>query len=701
MPPPAQDCSASASPPRPAGEAAPLVNRLGAETSPYLLQHKDNPVAWQPWGPEAFATARRTNTPVLLSVGYAACHWCHVMAHESFEDEAVAALMNEHFVNIKVDREERPDVDTIYQQAVALLGEPGGWPLTVFLTPEGEPFWGGTYFPPAPRFGRPGFPQVLQRIAEVYAHEPDSVGRNVSTLKAALHRLAQTRPGGALPLAAADRAAEALLHEIDPVEGGLGRAPKFPQPAILKLLWRAWKRTGAEPCREAVELTLAKMCQGGIYDHLGGGFARYSVDARWLVPHFEKMLYDNAQLLDLLTWAWQDGAEPLYAQRARETVAWALREMIADADGSGRAPTGAFASTLDADSEGEEGKFYVWTEAEIDAGLGEDAPLFKAAYDVSPAGNWEGKTILNRSHEPALRPPAEEAKLAELRAVLFAARERRVRPAWDDKVLADWNGLMIAALARAAPVFDEPAWLSAAETAFAFVVERMSENGRLRHAWRHGRLNHPATLDDYANMCEAALALAEAGGDGAYIEQAQAWADVVERHYRDAAGGGYFLTADDADALIVRAKSAHDGATPSGNATMAGVLARLHYLSGRDCYRERAEAVIAAFSGEVPRGFAALATLINGNELLHRAVQVVIVGERTAADTRALVQAVHRVCLPDRVVQVLAPSAELPASHPAAGKGRVDGRASAYVCRGPSCSLPLSDPQELSRALSG
>ena len=678
-----------------------LANRLGEETSPYLLQHRDNPVAWQAWGPDAFEMARRSHKPVLLSVGYAACHWCHVMAHESFENPAIAAQMNELFVSIKVDREERPDVDSIYQQAVALLGEQGGWPLTVFLTPDGEPFWGGTYFPPEPRFGRPGFPQVLARLAQVYAEDPDGIAKNVAALTSALAGLSRNTGGGAIPPAAADQAAARLVQEIDPVEGGLGRAPKFPQPAILKLLWRAWKRGGEARHRDAVELTLTKMCQGGIYDHLGGGFARYSVDDRWLVPHFEKMLYDNAQMLDLLTWAWQDGGDPLYAARARETVDWVLREMIADSDGSGATPSGAFASTLDADSEGEEGKFYVWTAAEIDALLGDDAAPFKQAYDVTPAGNWEGKTILNRSRDPALKDAATEAKLAEGRARLLAARATRVRPGWDDKVLADWNGLMIAALARAAPVFGAPAWLAAAETAFAFVVENMTEGGRLTHSWRHGRPAHPATLDDYAQMCEAALALAEATGTRGYLDQAEAWTQVLDRHYWDAETGGYFLSADDTQGLIVRPKTAHDNAAPSGNGTMAGVHARLFYLTGKDAQRERAEATVAAFSGEFQRSFSALSTLLNSNELLHRAVQIVVFGPRADAGTEGLLGAIHRICLPDRVLQLCEPGAEMADSHPAAAKGPVDGKATAYVCRGPTCSLPLTDPAELRRALAG
>jgi uncharacterized protein YyaL (SSP411 family) len=693
--------------PPPLPTNSPLTNRLGEEISPYLQQHKDNPVAWQAWGEEAFAAAKRENKSILLSVGYAACHWCHVMAHESFEDPAIAASMNELFVNIKVDREERPDIDAIYQQALALLGQQGGWPLTMFLTPEGGPFWGGTYFPPEARFGRPGFPDILARIAALYRDDGERVRQNVAAIQEALDKLSTNAPAGPIAPEVIDKVAAHLVRQIDPAEGGLGDAPKFPQAPALKQLWRAWKRSRAAPYRDAVELTLRKMCEGGIYDHLGGGFARYTVDNRWLVPHFEKMLYDNAQIIDLLSWTWQDSRAPLYARRVRETVEWVLREMIADGDGSGRdptgSPTGAFASALDADSEGEEGRFYVWSEAEIDTVLGDDAAAFKRVYDVTPGGNWEGQTILNRSRTPVLDAAAaddEEQRMAPLRQALLAARGNRVRPTWDDKVLADWNGLMIAALADAAAIFDRPDWLAAAARAFAFVQNNMGDGSRLCHAWRHGRARHAGLLDDYANMAAAALALAEATGRSAYVARAEIWVDVLDRHFWDAAGGGYFQTPDDGEALIVRAKSAYDSAVPAGNGIMLGVLARLYYLTGADRYGDRAEALCAAFSGELARNPLPLSTFLNGSELLQRAVQIVVVGARESDDTQALLRAIYGVCVPSRVLQVIAPGQSLPATHPAAGKDQLDGRATAYVCRGPSCSLPLTDAEELATALS-
>jgi uncharacterized protein YyaL (SSP411 family) len=667
-------------------------NLLGRETSPYLLQHKDNPVHWQPWGPEALARAKAENKPILLSIGYAACHWCHVMAHESFEDEFTAALMNELFINIKVDREERPDLDQIYQNALQLLGEQGGWPLTMFLTPDGAPFWGGTYFPPTARFGRPGFRDLLNAVASAYHGDPEKVQKNVSAIADALKRMAEPQGGGTLPPDLTRKAAERLVQEVDPHWGGIGGAPKFPQVPIFQLLWRAGKATHDETLRNAVTLTLTRMAQGGIYDHLGGGFARYSVDAEWLVPHFEKMLYDNAALLELMTTVWQDTRAPLFELRIRETVGWVLREMVAEG--------GGFAASLDADSEGEEGKFYVWTEAEIDAELpAELAPTFKRAYDVTAEGNWEGKTILHRNRAPDPGDAESEAKLAEARRILFGQRGGRVRPGWDDKVLADWNGLMIAALANAGAVFADPSWIEAGERAFAFVRERMSEGDRLRHSWRLGRARHPATLDDYAEMSRAALALLEATSKRSYLEQARTWVAVLDRHFWDGANGGYFFTADDTADVIQRAKNANDHATPSGNGTMVEVLARLYFLTGEDRFRTQAEAIIAAFSGAILRSVFPFAALINATDFLRNATQIVLVGASGDPAVEELARQVYARSLPNRLVMRIAPEDQLPQSHPASGKGLVKGKAAAYICRGQTCSLPITEPAALMKAL--
>jgi uncharacterized protein YyaL (SSP411 family) len=663
-------------------------NRLGEETSPYLLQHKDNPVHWQPWGAETLAAAQASDKPILLSIGYAACHWCHVMAHECFEDPLIAAMMNAGFVSIKVDREERPDLDQVYQHALALMGEQGGWPLTMFLTPDGLPFFGGTYFPPGPGYGRPGFPQVLQAISNAYAKDRDKVTQNTGAVREALQRLGQPARGGAILPEQLDRIAERLLQGVDTVHGGIGTAPRFPQCGIFELLWRAWKRTGTEAYRDAVLKALDAMCQGGIYDHLGGGFSRYSTDARWLVPHFEKMLYDNAELIDLLTLVWQDTCNPLYRQRVEETVGWVEREM--------RLPEGGFASSLDADSEHEEGKFYVWSQAEIDALLGPDTALFKRYYDVSAEGNWEGHTILNRLGQPALADAATEAALARCRALLLAARTGRVRPGLDDKVLADWNGLMIAALADAGLVFGRADWVGLARAAFDFVCHPMSvPGGRLWHSWRAGRARHPASVDDYANLCRAGLALYEATGEAHFLAWVRGWAAALDAHYWDAEGGGYFFAAHDTEGLIARAKTAADAAVPAGNGTMVGVLTRLALLTGEDAYQRRAEAIVETFSGEVGRNFFPLATLLNSAEVLARPLQIVLVGEPGDAGLAALRRAVYEVSLPNRVVLAIPPGFALPPTHPAHGKGLVGGAPTAYVCEGPVCSLPLTDPAAL------
>jgi uncharacterized protein YyaL (SSP411 family) len=670
-----------------------MPNLLSHETSPYLLQHADNPVDWRPWGPDALAAAKAADRPVLLSVGYAACHWCHVMAHESFENADIAALMNELFVNVKVDREERPDIDTIYQHALMMLGQQGGWPLTMFLTPDGEPFWGGTYFPATSRYGRPGFPDVLRTISEYWRDKQDAVAKNVGALRDALGNMARSDAGGAVSVAAVDGAAARLADEFDMVNGGIGTAPKFPHPSIMQMMWRSHLRTGAAKPRDAVLVTLDRMSEGGIYDHLGGGYARYSTDAVWLAPHFEKMLYDNAQMIDCLAEAWRVTGDALFEARIRETIGWVLREMIADG--------GGFAATLDADSEGEEGKYYVWDAAEIGARLGADAELFGRVYDVTPGGNWEHKTILNRTNWRGALSGDEADMLARCRETLFAARETRVRPGWDDKVLADWNGLMIAALVNAGAVFGEPGWIGAAETAFRFVTGAMMPDGRLRHSFRDGRSAHAATCDDYANMIRAALALFEATGGAEYLDAARDMVVTLDAHYRDADGGGYFLTADDAEALIVRTKSADDHATPAGNGVLVEALGRLWLLTGDESYRDRADAVIAAFSGAVEKNFFPLTTLMTGAAFLQTARQIVIAGVRGEAETDALLAAAFRAAPPDRVIQVVDDADALPASHPARGKGRVGGRAAAYVCVGPSCSLPVTDPAALGTALEG
>jgi uncharacterized protein YyaL (SSP411 family) len=666
-------------------------NRLGAETSPYLLQHADNPVDWRPWGAEALAEAAATNRPILLSIGYAACHWCHVMAHESFEDADTAALMNRLFVPIKVDREERPDIDHLYMNALHALGEQGGWPLTMFAAPDGSPFWGGTYFPPEPRWGRPSFRQVLMGIAKAWADGDDLVTHNTAALRRALDAMAEARPGAGIAPADLDRAAATLLRLTDPEQGGLRGAPKFPNPPIFRFLWQNDFRTGGAAAHAALHLLLRRMSEGGIYDHLGGGYARYATDAIWLVPHFEKMLYDNAQLLELLAFAHADAPDPLYAARAAETVGWLERDMSAAG--------AAFAASEDADSEGEEGRFYVWTEAEVDDLLGTEAAAFKRAYDVTADGNWEGHTILRRVTPPGT--PEQEDALEGARAVLFAARAGRIRPGRDDKVLADWNGLAIAGLVRAASVFGRPDWLARAGAAFDAVTDCLgTEDGRIRHAWRLGRVTAAGMLEDQAAMARAALALHEATGDPARLAQAVRLAEATVAHFADPVGG-YFATADDADDVpLVRSRNAGDNATPAGNGLIAEVFARLHHLTGEAEWRRRAEGVFTAFSG-VPDQLAGMPSLLAAADLLEEGASVVIAG--APAHPLAAELAAVALAAPDPAVVVLrvADAAALPPSHPAHGKPPGVAGAAAFVCRRGACSLPVSDAVALAAMLRG
>ncbi len=657
-------------------------NRLKYETSPYLLQHKDNPVHWWAWGPEALAEAKKSGKPILLSVGYAACHWCHVMAHESFEDEATAQVMNDLFVNIKVDREERPDIDAIYMGALHRLGEQGGWPLTMFLDSDARPFWGGTYFPKHARFGRPAFVTVLLRLAEAYQSQPDDVKNNAEAILASLADESKSAAGAGLPdddlvMTLVDR----LAGAVDKVHGGLNGAPKFPQWTVFWLLWRGAIRYGDGAAKQAVITTLTHICQGGIYDHLGGGFARYSVDERWLVPHFEKMLYDNALLIDLMTEVWRETQSPLLAQRIAETVNWLEREMIGEG--------GGFAASLDADSEGEEGKFYVWSREEIESVLGpKDATTFCTAYGVTAGGNFEGSNILNRLDPITLGAAGEEVRLAVMRSKLLEARAARVRPGWDDKILADWNGLTIAALVRASVVFQKPDWLGLAVRAFDGVTSKLAASGhRLFHAFRAGQAKAPATASDYANMIWAALRLFEATGEAFYLKQAEAWTSVLDTHYRDATSGGYFTAADDTTDVIVRMKPGQDDAAPSANAIQLSNLLKLAAMTGSDAYASSAEALLKAFAGAIagsPVGHCGLLAASLDRDSL---VEIVV----TSAE---LEKAACSVSVPGCVQFALSIGTQINlASLPTEQISTETPKA--YVCVGQVCGAPVSDPVQL------
>jgi len=662
-------------------------NRLAAATSPYLLQHKHNPVDWWQWGPEALAEAKRSNRPIMLSVGYAACHWCHVMAHESFEDEATAKVMNEFFVNIKVDREERPDIDQIYMNALHLLGEQGGWPLTMFLTPAGEPVWGGTYFPNVSKFGRPAFTDILREVSRMFREEPAKIEQNRAALLARLTDKARPVGKVTIGLRELDAAAKQLGNMFDSVHGGLRGAPKFPQPAILEMLWRAGLRSGDVKFFETVEHSLERMSEGGIYDHLGGGFSRYSVDERWLVPHFEKMLYDNAQLLELLALAFQRGRNQLFRTRARETVEWLKREMTT-ADG-------AFAASLDADSEGEEGKFYVWRKNEIIELLGRQAGEFFAHhYDVTDNGNFEGHNILNRL-TGVEHSPADEAQLSALRDMLLDARAARVRPGLDDKVLADWNGLMIAALVNAGLIFDEPDWIVLAKRAFDFIAKTMTKGDRLGHSYRAGKLLFPGLASDFAAMIRAALALHEATGGRGLLEQALLWQRALDASYADRDTGGYYWSADDARDLLLRPHSTSDDATPNPNAVAAQNLVRLAVLSGDDKWRDKADRLLEGILSTAERNLFGHVALLNALDLRLRGTEIIVTG--TQSD--ALIDAALKLTFTNRIVLRAPSAAALPVAHAARDKIAAAPGGAAFVCMGERCSLPVTSAEKIAEAV--
>jgi len=667
------------------------MNLLQDETSPYLRQHKDNPVHWMPWGDAAFKRAREENKPVLLSVGYAACHWCHVMAHESFEDADTADLMNRSFINIKLDREERPDLDALYQGALSLMGKQGGWPLTMFLTPDGEPFWGGTYFPPQPRYGMPSFREILRGVSESYVSDRDKVSHNVKSVMAALGKINTSQRGALLSREALDKVSGYFLSLIDPANGGIGEAPKFPCLPIMNLLWGAYIRTGNEAYKAAVIHSLTQMCQGGIYDHIGGGFSRYSVDAEWLVPHFEKMLYDNAQFVSLLTEVYRETGHPLFKDRIEETIAWVQQDLSIR-----NHSTTAFATSLDADSEGVEGKYYVWTAAEIDKILGADAEAFKKAYDVTAFGNWEHVNILNRLTNPDYGRAEEERQLGLWREKVRAARDQRIPPMLDNKVLADNNGLMIGALAKAGFALERPDWIEVAENAFRFVTAHMMDkDGHLSHSWCDGTAKHAGLLEDYANMADAALALYDVTQNTTYQTQALGWIAILNDEFHDKDHGGYFMSPKITDAVI-RPKSAHDHAAPAGNGTMVGVLSKLSLLTGNQSYADHARETAEAFCGELAHHFFPFATLLNSSDILMNPISLVIIGP---PDDTTFDDALRHVSLPGMIKTILSENNILPPLHPAFGKTAVNGKPTAYVCFGQQCLQPVTTAGELEELL--
>lgn len=705
----------------------PEGNRLAQASSPYLLQHAQNPVDWYPWGDEALARARAEDRLLLVSIGYSACHWCHVMAHESFEDPEIARLMNELFVCIKVDREERPDVDDVCMSALHVMGVPGGWPLNVFLTPDLKPFFGGTYFPPSPRYGRIGWPDLLLRVAELWRERRDDVLAQSRELSSALAELAQFAPAQELPEAELfEEASRQLQHRFDAGHGGFGSAPKFPPHEALAFLLRRHVRSGAPRELEIVTQTLEQMASGGIYDHLAGGFHRYSVDEKWLVPHFEKMLYDNAQLARIYIEAFQLTGESEFARVARETLD-ALLHTMTDSGG-------AFWSATDADSEGREGAYFVWTRTQIDRVLGEDAALFRRAYGVTEQGNFqdphhprrptdEGENVLHRAIGAAqlaeeFRLPTQEAeaRLAAARRSLLEARGRREPPGLDDKIVTSWCGLAVAAMALGGRVFEEKHYVDAAIRAARFLDETMRrpEDGRLLRSWRKGRASGIAFLEDYAFFAEGAIELYVATFDPAHLGLAQRLVDQMNEFHADDEAGGWFHSAIDAPWFVTRGKSPVDSSTPSANAVAARVCLRLAKYLGDGALRERAERALLVF-GEAMRNSpgATLGLLGALDLLLHDDGEIALVGDLQSSATQQLFRPVVRAYLPGTALAHRPVSTDpsrgeaVPSTDAYRGetvpwlrdKVAVAGRGTIYMCEGSVCSAPLGEVDDLVREL--
>jgi uncharacterized protein len=673
------------------GYCQPVANRLAQETSPYLLQHRDNPVDWYPWGEEALARARTEDRPILLSIGYSACHWCHVMERESFEDAETAAYMNEHFVNVKVDREERPDVDAIYMEAVQSISGQGGWPLTAFLDPEGVPFYGGTYFPPDEGRGMPSFRMVMEAVVEAFAGRREEIRARSPEMRAHLGAIGRMQPATEAPEEVALGEAVARLRDAaDTRRGGFGGAPKFPPASALELLL-------ARGERELVELTLDAMLAGGIYDQVGGGFARYSVDAAWLVPHFEKMLYDNALLARAYLHGWQALGHVRYRRICEETLDWALREM--------RGPEGGFYSALDADSEGEEGRFYVWTPEQIREALGIESTgpncikfsvqrveNLMQFYGVSEKGNFEGRNVL---HLAGGAGAPEPEGLDEMRRVLYEARSKRVWPGLDDKRLTSWNALMIAALAEAGAVLEREDYLDAARACADFIWERLRDaDGNLLRTYKDDRAHLDAYLEDHAFLLEALLTLYEASFEPAWFERARELADTMIASFADPEHGGFFSTANDHEALIARRKEIGDHPIPSGNSSAAFGLLRLGALSGERTYEQKAEAVFRLFAKPATTHPDSLAHLLRALDFhLSPTKEVALIGDDLTELART-VRAEHR---PHLVLAGGPEGSDLPEL--LSNRPMIDGRPTSYVCEGFVCQQPVTDTSSLSALL--
>ncbi len=683
------------------------TNRLAKETSPYLLQHAHNPVDWYPWGDEAFAKARNEDKPIFLSIGYSACHWCHVMERESFENDSIANIMNEHFVNIKVDREERPDLDDIYMSFVQMSTGSGGWPMSVFLTPEAKPFFGGTYFPPQDAYGRPGFPQILHAVVEAWNTDREGIVHGAETAVERLQAVLQTvQPATNLEPEAIDTATQQMLQRFDPIDGGFSGAPKFPPSYALSVMMRQYSRTNEPRLLKAVTFTLDKMANGGLYDQLGGGFHRYSVDAQWLVPHFEKMLYDNALLTVAYCDAYQLTQKPLYRRIVSETLDYILRDMTDE--------SGGFHSAEDADSEGEEGKFYVWTPGEINSLLGEvDGRLFCDYYDASNQGNFEHKrSILHTrtatqefAQQYSMTEAELEIRLTEMKTKLLTQRSRRVRPQKDDKILTDWNGLMISALARGYQITSEEKYRVAARRCAKFIQQNLSTSSGLMRVYRAGNIKQQGFITDYAFLINGLVDLYESDFDVKWLEWADQLAIEMLAKFEDKENGGFFMTIPNQADLLVRQKDSYDGAIPSGNSVATMALMRLSLLLDNKSYRDTAERTLRSLAASANKVPMAYMNLLNAADMtFHQPHEIAIVGRPSDESTQALIHCAYQTYIPGRVIAFYDPAdpaiSKITATIPLLrGRTMINGKATAYVCQNFVCQMPTNDVNVLSEQL--
>ena len=656
------------------------MNKLEKETSPYLLEHKNNPVNWYAWNSETLNKAKKEKKAILLSIGYSACHWCHVMAKESFENKEIAKLMNKYFINIKVDREERPDIDNLYQNALQVFGEQGGWPLTIFLTPDLHPFWGGTYFPPVEKFGRPSFITVINTIYDVFQNNKEKIKKSSDLIKKGILDNTSNISGNELNTDLSKQVSLSLINLIDKINGGISGSPKFPNVPIFENILRySLKNSSKEKnwfIDSGIYKTLEKICLGGIYDHVGGGFARYSTDEKWLVPHFEKMLYDNAQLIEILISGYQIFKEPTFKDRIFKTIDWALREM--------KTKEGGFSSAIDADSEGNEGKYYIWEKEEIEESLANFADEFCKNYNVTKEGNWENKNILNLSKT---RNNNEINKDRKLLNILLKKREKRIFPNIDNKILTDGNCLMINALAKAGWVFEENKWINEAENTYEFVEKNLIKKKILYHSWKDNKVKTFATLEDYANLVRCSITLFETTNKKKYLLNAVNFSKVILKEFKDKKNGGFFINSKKTKDIFIKLKSIYDSSVPSGISFIVSSFAKLFYLTSNINYYDEARNALKSVSGNINKNFFSSASLVNSNEILTNGVHIIFIKTN---ENRDLEKKIKQKYIPNMIYQEISDTKNLPKNHPAYGKKNINNKNTVYLCQKQRCSLPIT-----------